>query len=88
METIFIILSVGALAVVCFFVGAKVGQKVSKGEDINVPTINPIDAIRERREAREAREEARAEADVLDTILENIKNYNGSSSGQKDVPRG
>lgn len=81
------ILAVGALCIACFFVGAKVGQTVAKGEEIKLPQ-NPIDAVRERKEQREARQEAEREADKLDTILENIRNYNGTSNGQKDVPRG
>ena len=71
----------------CFFVGAKVGQTVARGEDVKLPT-NPIEAIKESNEKREARREAVHEAEKVSTILENIKNYNGTSIGQKDVPRG
>lgn len=71
----------------CFFIGAKVGQKVSKGEDLKLPT-NPIEAIRDSHEKREARREAEHEAEKVSTILENIKNYNGTGIGQKEVPRG
>lgn len=91
METILTILAVGALNVACFFVGAFVGCKVSKGESIKLPEVNPvkvIDDIRDRKEEREAKREAAREAEKLDVILENIKNYNGSSNGQRDVPRG
>ena len=86
MDIFLIILAVGALSVVCFFVGAKVGQTASRGEEIKLP--NPIDAVIERHEQREARREAAQEAERLDVILDNINNYNGTGSGQKNVPRG
>lgn len=83
METILTILVVGTLNVACFFIGAKVGQKVVKGEPIEMPTINPMEIAREHREKREAQKEK----DRLDTILANIDNYNGTDAGQMDVPR-
>lgn len=83
---ILLILTVGALNIACFFIGAKVGQTVAKGETIKAPKveINPINAIRE----HEERKEAKKKQERVDTILRNIDNYNGTSSGQEDVPRG
>ena len=83
METIFIILVSGTLNAVCFFIGAKIGQKVSKGETIEAPTLNPMKAIRE----REERKEADKESERLEIILQNIENYDGSPNGQRVVPR-
>lgn len=83
METILIILVTGTLNAVCFFIGAKIGQKVSKGDTITVPELNPMKAIRE----REDRKEAEREADRIETIMQNIENYDGTDRGQKDVPR-
>lgn len=70
--------------IVCFIIGAKVGQAVSKGEPIEMPSVNPFKAYRE----REARKEAEREQDRIDTILQNIDNYDGTAQGQQDVPRG
>lgn len=84
METILLILTVGALCVACFFVGAKVGQKVSRGETIETPKIDPFKTFRE----REERKEAQKEQERIDTILRNIESYDGTGSGQEDVPRG
>lgn len=87
METIFIILTVGALNVACFFIGAKVGQTVAKGEKIEAPKItlpNPMDAVREHR----AQKEAEAAQERIDTIMRNIESYDGTANGQEDVPRG
>jgi hypothetical protein len=81
METILIILITSALNVVCFLVGAKVGQKVDKGETIELPSLNPMKAIRE----REDRLQAEREQDKLETIMQNIESYDGTSNGQKDV---
>jgi hypothetical protein len=74
-------LVIGTLNVVCFFVGAKVGQKVDKGEPIETPSFNPINAIREAQEKREAEREQ----NQYDTVLHNIEIYDGTGNGQKDV---
>lgn len=81
---IVLVLVVGAMCCTCFFLGAKVGQTVSKGEDIKTPTVNPLKAYRE----HEQRKAMQAEQDRLDTILQNIEAYDGTANGQKDVPRG
>lgn len=78
-----LILTVGAMCIISFTVGAKVGQKVVKGEDIQLPNINPVEAYRKHEERREANREK----ERIDTILANIDSYNGTPIGQKDVPR-
>ena len=83
METLVIILAVGALNVACFFIGAKVGQTVSRGEPIETPTVNPFKIIEHHREERHAA----AEQDRIDAILKNIESYDGTGHGQQDVPR-
>lgn len=70
--------------ILCFLIGAKVGQKVSKGEAVQLPTANPIEAIREHREEKEYDHKQ----SQLATILRNIDNYDGTDYGQEDVPRG
>lgn len=74
---------VGVMNICCFTIGAVVGQKVSKGEKIETPTVNPMKLYRE----KEAKREAQKEQDKLDTILRNIEGYDGTSRGQEDVPR-
>lgn len=73
----------GVACVVCFLTGARVGQRVQKGEDIKVPSVNPLQAVRD----REAKREAKREQEKLDTILRNIERYDGTPRGQEDVPR-
>lgn len=79
---ILLALTVGTLCIVCFFIGAKVGQTVAKGEKIEIPSVNPMNAVREHR----AKKEAEMEQDRLDTIMQNIEKYDGTSRGQEDVP--
>jgi hypothetical protein len=76
------ILAMGFVCAACFLTGAKVGQAVSKGEEIKTPTVNPLKAYRE----MEAKKEAKAEQDRIDTIMRNIESYDGTGHGQEDVP--
>ena len=77
------ILVVGTLNVVCFLIGAKVGQTVSKGEEVKVPTVNPLKIYREHQDHKESERVQKR----LDTILHNIECYDGTDRGQEDVPR-
>lgn len=82
MESVLIMLVMGAVNVVCFFIGAKVGQTAQRGADIKAPAINPVKAIKE----SESRKVAKAEQERIDTILHNIESYDGTERGQQDVP--
>ncbi len=68
--------------IVCLIIGTKLGQTVAKGEPVELPSVNPLKVIREREERREAK----AEAERVETIMQNIEGYDGTSRGQKDVP--
>lgn len=68
--------------ILCFMIGAKVGQSVAKGERVELPNIDPLKAARERQE----RQEAQKEQDRLDAIRQNIDGYNGTAEGQRDIP--
>ena len=76
------ILAMGIVCIACFVIGARVGQAVAKGEKVELP-INPMVAAKE----RQAKEEAEFEQSRLNTILENIERYDGTSAGQKAVQR-
>ena len=80
---ILLLLVAGAINVLCFLIGAKTGQKASKGEPVEIPTLNPIEAIRE----HNSRREAEKQQDRNEIIIQNIDTYDGSSWGQKEVPR-
>lgn len=71
-----------AANIACFIIGAKVGQTVQKGESIKVPSVNPMEAVREHK----ARKETQQKQDRMETILQNIESYDGTPIGQRDVP--
>jgi hypothetical protein len=80
---ILLALTVGALCIGCFLIGAKVGQTVSRGESIELPSVNPFEAYRQ----HEAKKQAQMEQDKFDTIMQNIEAYDGTGNNQKDVGR-
>ena len=71
----------GAVNVLCFIIGAKVGQAVKRDEEIKLPSVNPVEAVKEHINKREAR----VEQDKIDKIMQNIERYDGSPNGQIDV---
>ena len=80
MEVLVIALT-GFFNVVCFIIGAKVGQTVARGEKVEMPKIDLFKGCRE----REARKEMKKEQEQLNTVLRNINRYDGTSKGQEDV---
>ena len=80
---VLLIVCTGIINVMCFFIGAKVGQKVQNNEPITMPEVNPVKAFDEWQE----RKEAKREKNRRDVILENIEAYDGTGVGQKDIPR-
>ena len=71
----------GVVNVLCFVVGARVGQKVSKDEEIKLPSLNPVEVVKGHRE----KSKAQAEQERIETIMQNIETYNGTSAGQREV---
>lgn len=79
---VLLIAVVAASNILCFAIGAKVGQKVVKGESVELP--DPMKTVRE----HQSRQEAKKEQSKIDAIMRNIDNYDGTEYGQEDVPRG
>lgn len=79
---VLLLLVMGASNILCFLIGAKVAQAVSKGEKVELPTVNPLEVYREHK----AKKEAEREQNRKDVIMQNIDNYNGTAEGQKDIP--
>ena len=70
--------------IVCFIIGAKIGQMIVRQETINLNPVKVVEnAIAEHKEAliKEAEDE------YLKAIYQNIDNYTGDSIGQVDIPR-
>jgi hypothetical protein len=81
METIILVLLMGGMNLLAFLVGARTAQKADRGEEIELPTLNPMQTYKEHREQSEANKEQ----ERLNTMMENINNYDGTGAGQKDI---
>ena len=68
--------------ILCFIVGAKVGQKVTNDEKVELPSVNPLHAYQKMKD----KQEAQKERNMVNTILRNIDSYDGTPEGQEDVP--
>lgn len=80
----FTLIALGVVNVLCFNIGAKIGRAVVKGEEIKLPSVNPVEAFKK----HEAKKAAEAEQDKINTIMANIEAYDGTSYRQKDIPGG
>ena len=78
---ILLIAITGVINVLCFIIGAKVGQSVSKGREVEMPNLNPLKAMRE----SQVKKAISAEQERKQKILDNIERYDGTSRGQQDV---
>ena len=67
--------------ILCFVIGAKVGQKVVKGEAVELPNLDPMQAVREHR----AKKEAELKQEKFNAILRNIDSYDGTPNHQEEV---
>ena len=74
----------GAVNILCFVIGAKVGQAVTQGKQVEVPSVNVLKAVKEHREKKKAEEDR----DRMQVIMDNIEAYDGTAMGQREVPRG
>jgi len=80
METIILVVLMGGMNLLAFLIGAKTAQKVDKGEEIKLPTINPVKIYQEHME----HEQSKKEQEELEINMYNINNYKGDGIGQKD----
>ena len=81
MDVVWLLAIASLTNIACFVIGAKVGQKVMKGEPIETPSVNPMETYRK----IQAQKEAEAEKNKIDTILRNIDNYDGTGYGHEEV---
>jgi hypothetical protein len=81
---ILLFVTMTALNVMCVLVGVRIGQKVERNELIELPKIpNPVEVVSGIREERIGR----AEREKLEAVMSNIDAYDGTSLGQRDIPR-
>ena len=76
--------AITVLNVMCMLVGVRIGQKVERNELIELPKIpNPVEVVSGIREERIGK----AEREKLEAVMYNIDAYDGTSLGQRDIPR-
>lgn len=80
---IILILITGIMNLLCFYFGAKIGQKTINNEPIKMEMKSPVQAIKEYKENKQIKKEQ----EIEETIMHNIDVYDGTSIGQKDIPR-
>lgn len=83
MDTIYVIMLVfmtGLFCVLSFLVGVLSTQTKNK---IN---LNPVEAYKEHKEIKKQKEEYDLEHRQLEVMMENIENYDGTPTGQRDIP--
>lgn len=83
--TLVLVSVVGLMNIVCFYIGAKTGQKVVNKEPLEIKT--PMEAIKDHIEQKQTKKEQDKEQELIDTIQHNIDIYDGTAIGQKDIPR-
>lgn len=82
MEAI-ILLIVSISNIICFFLGSKIGQRVVNNQPVRIIDKSPIESIREKQDSKELKKQQ----EIDDVIKHNIDVYDGTSLGQKDIPR-
>ena len=81
-ETIILCTIFGVFILISYTLGLRNGQKISNNKEIESPVVNPIKEVsKELKKFHTDKEQKK-----LNTIMENIDNYNGTAIGQKDLP--
>lgn len=65
--------------VTCLVVGAMIGQKVGRGEEIKLP--DPVAKVQSIKETKEYRKEQEA----FENMMHNIDVYDGTGAGQREI---
>lgn len=84
MENILLVLIVGGINLLSFYLGSKANRKVEKEQ--KEMTINPVKMYQKAKEEKKIKEEKEREQQILTANLENIENYSGDGIGQRDIP--
>ena len=81
MEVVLVIYGISMC--IAFCLGASLYMKPEEKKKIE----NPIKMIKQEIENKELTKEMKKEQEIYKTIAENIDNYDGTSRGQKTIPR-
>ena len=72
----------GVFILLSFVIGVRIGQKVNNNEPIE---LNPVKVYKDYKEEKESKRQLKFSEEVMNTMLENNDNYNGTAEGQKDI---
>ena len=81
---ILVILVVCFANILCFYIGARIGQKIIRDEDVTLP--NPVTEVKEQVQEYREKRKSKEDQEQLDVILANIERYDGTGYGQQEVP--
>lgn len=84
MENILLILIVGGINLLSFYLGSKSNGRVEK--ERKEITINPVKIYKKAQEEKKIKEENDKKQQILTANLGNVDSYTGDSSGQIDIP--
>lgn len=71
------------LCIACLCVGFFCGYRIEHQKPIHIQ--NPITTVKEKMETKKIEDANKERLEELNTILENIENYDGTSQGQKEL---
>ena len=78
-ETIILVIGVCLLNTLSFYLGARLGQKIVRNEEIKLPS--PVKIVKE----LEQKKVQKAEVQKIEKIFANINNYDGTNNGQMPI---
>jgi len=78
-ETIILVIGVCLLNILSFYLGARLGQKIVRQEEIKLPS--PVKIVKE----LEQKKVQKAEVQKIEKIFANINNYDGTNNGQMPI---
>ena len=76
----------GLIIMASYTLGLRNGQKLAKKEEITMPDVNPVSIVNKQIEKHEIKHEIKKEQELLNIMMDNIDNYDGTGAGQKELP--
>lgn len=71
----------GVFLCFAFIKGIQIGQSIENNTPVEMPSLNIAKKVQEIKQSKQDQKEI----DKMNTILENIENYDGTDTNQKEV---
>ena len=81
-EAIILCTIFGVFILISYTLGLRNGQRLSNNKEIKSPIVNPIEVVTKEIEKHEDNKKQ----EILDVMMSNIDNYDGTGLGQIDIP--